>query len=86
MRPCPAFRFPSNDDPFAVYVKCQIWQFIWQLPNFQADLENNRFGELHDFRQHFTITQLKCNMCGKYIEYGIVHLAGTLLVQQTLSV
>lgn len=25
-------------------------------------------------------------MCSKYIEYGIVHLAGMLLVQQKLSV
>lgn len=50
MRLCAAFRFSFNEDPFAVYIKCQIWQFIWQLPNFQADLEKNRYGQLHDFR------------------------------------
>lgn len=85
MRLYTAFRFSSNDDPFAMYIKYQIFQFIWQLPNFQADLEKIRSEELHDFREHFTIMQFKQSMCGKYIEHGIDHLAGTLLVQLTLS-
>lgn len=52
MSHCSAFRFSSNDDPSASYIKRQIWQFIWQLSNFQADLEKNRSEKLHDFREY----------------------------------
>lgn len=56
MSHCSPFRFSSNDDPLASCIKRRMWQFIWQLPNFHANLKKNGSGELHDFREH-----LSCN-------------------------
>lgn len=59
MSHCSALRFSSNDDPSVSYMKRRIWQFIWQLPDFQADLEKKKSGELHAFEEYFLYNTLK---------------------------
>lgn len=36
-----ALRFPCNDDPLVSHIKRWVWQFVWQLSNFQDDLDKN---------------------------------------------